>query len=177
MTEASDMRMQEKATNAETVKDAKAAQVAVQRANKVLKDFFEKAQTATALVQGKGKAPSPRKWGLKTGVKMGTEEWKALADPNLEGTVDTGHKEQMQTFGDKYEGQQDDNEYGVLALLEVIQSDFATLEADTSAAEAASQKAYDEFMVESKRNQAVKEKKISMNTADKASAESRLQED
>lgn len=177
MTEASDMRMQEKATNAETVKDAKAAQVAVQRATKVLKTFFEKALTATALVQGKGKTPSPRKWGLKTGVKMGTEEWNALANPELEGTVDTGHKEQMQTFGDKYEGQQDDNEYGVLALLEVIQSDFATLEADTSAAEAASQKAYDEFMVESKRNQAVKEKKISMNTADKASAESRLQED
>jgi len=175
MTEATDMRKKEKETNTVTVKDAQAAQKAVAAATAVLKDFYEKASTATALVQAK--TPNPRQWGLKTSVKMGTDEWNALANPNFEGQVDTGHKEDMQTFGETYEGQQDEAQYGILALLEVIQSDFANLEADTTATEAASQKAYEEFMVESKKNESVKEKKIEMNTSDKAAAEAKLQED
>jgi len=61
--------------------------------------------------------------------------------------------------------------------LEVVQSDFANLEADTAATEVANQKAYDAFMVESKKNKSVKEKKIEMNTSDKAAAEAKLQED
>merc|ERR1719264_1172409 len=161
------------AKNAETVKDAKAAQKAVAAATAVLKDFYKKASTATAFLQG----PSGRRWGLKMGVTMGSEEWKALGDPKMEGSVDTGHKEGMQTFGEKEEGQQDKAEYGVLALLEIIQGDFANLEADTTAAEASAQKSYDTFMTESKRSQAVKEKKIAMNNSDKAQAESKLRED
>eukprot|EP00415_Alexandrium_ostenfeldii_P000767 UN0767 len=129
--------------------------------------------TATAFVQ----APPDRKWGLKMGVKMGSEEWDSLANPNFKGTVDTGHKEGMQTFGKLEQGQQDENEYGVLALLEVIASDFANLEADTQAAEVESEKAYDMFMAESKKNKAVKERKIEMNNSDKAAAEAKLQED
>jgi len=45
-----------KAKNAQTVKDAKAGQVAVEQAMAVLKDFYAKAATATALVQAKGPA-------------------------------------------------------------------------------------------------------------------------
>lgn len=175
MAEATDLRTKEKATNKVTVKDAQAAQKAVAAATAVLKDFYEKAATATALMQAK--TPNPRQWGLKTGVKMGTDEWNALANPNFKGTVDKGHKEDMQTFGESYDGQQDEAKYGILALLEVVQSDFANLEADTTAAEEAAQKAYEDFMAESKKNQAVKEKKIEMNTADKAAAETKLQED
>jgi len=125
MGEATELRESEKETNKVTVKDAQAAQKAVAAATAVLKDFYEKAATATALVQAK--TPNPRQWGLKTGVKMGTDEWNALADPNFKGKVDTGHKEEMQTFGETYEGQQDEAQYGILALLEVIQSDFANL--------------------------------------------------
>merc|ERR1711953_771899 len=175
MTEATDLRKKEKETNKITVEDAQAAQKAVAAATAVLKDFYEKAATATALVQAK--APDPRQWGLKTGVKMGTDEWNALANPNFKGKVDTGHKEDMQTFGDSYEGQQDEAQYGILALLEVVASDFANLEADTTATEEASQKAYEDFMAESKKNKSVKEKKIEMNTSDKAAAEAKLQED
>jgi len=175
MAEATDLRTKEKKTNKITVKDAQAAQKAVAAATAVLKDFYEKAATATALMQAK--TPNPRQWGLKTGVKMGTDEWNALANPNFKGTVDKGHKEDMQTFGESYDGQQDEAKYGILALLEVVQSDFANLEADTTAAEEAAQKAYEDFMAESKKNQAVKEKKIEMNTADKAAAETKLQED
>lgn len=175
MTEATDLRKSEKETNKVTVKDAQAAQKAVAAATAVLKDFYEKAATATALVQAK--TPNPRQWGLKTGVKMGTDEWTALANPNFKGKVDTGHKEDMQTFGESYDGQQDEAQYGILALLEVVASDFANLEADTTAAEEASQKAYEDFMAESKKNKSVKEKKIEMNTSDKAAAEAKLQED
>merc|ERR1719219_400528 len=175
MGEATELRKKEKETNTVTVTDAQAAQKAVAAATAVLKDFYEKAATATALVQAK--TPNPRQWGLKTGIKMGTDEWNALANPNFKGKVDTGHKEDMQTFGESYDGQQDEAQYGILALLEVVASDFANLEADTTAAEEASQKAYEDFMAESKKNKSVKEKKIEMNTSDKAAAEAKLQED
>merc|ERR1719277_914821 len=154
----------------------KNAQKAVVAATAVLKEFYAKASTATAFVQLKS-VSSPRQWGLKQGVKMGSEEWNALANPNFEGTVDKGHKEGMQTFGEVEAGKQDEAQYGVLGLLEIIMSDFANLEADTSAAEAASAEAYERFMVESKKNKAVKTKSIDMNTADKAAAESKLTTD
>merc|ERR1719220_1718586 len=134
MSKTTALRKEEKSTNAATVKDAQAAQAAVAAATAVLKDYYAKASTATALLQQR--APSPREWGLKTRVKMGTDEWNALANPNFQGQIDKGHKEDMQTFGDTEKGQQDEARYGVLGLLEVIASDFATLEANTNAAEA-----------------------------------------
>merc|ERR1719203_2119267 len=47
-------RNAEKATNAETVEEAKAAQVAVERATNVLKEFYAKAADATLLQGGNG---------------------------------------------------------------------------------------------------------------------------
>merc|ERR1719321_1120626 len=47
---------------------------------------------------------------------------------------------------------------GVIGMLEVIQSDFARLEAETTADEEASQKAYDEFMADSKADKEAKHK-------------------
>mmetsp|Transcript_107923 Transcript_107923/g.287330 ORF Transcript_107923/g.287330 Transcript_107923/m.287330 type:complete len:722 (-) Transcript_107923:128-2293(-) len=173
MEEATEMRKTEKVENAATVKDAQEAQAAVQAATAVLKDYYAKASTATAFVQ----APSPRQWGLKTGVKMGTDEWNSLANPSFQGSVDKGHKESMQTFGSVEKGQQDENEYGVIALLQVIQSDFANLEADTKASETESQQAYERLMAELNKSKAVKDRKIDMNNADKAAAESKLRED
>merc|ERR1719301_29972 len=82
----------------------------------------------------------------------------------------------MQTFGKKYTGQQDEAG-GVLAMLETIASDFENVIADTNAAESQGQTAYDDFMAESKKNKAVKERKIDMDNADKAAAETKLQED
>merc|ERR1719327_2034861 len=82
----------------------------------------------------------------------------------------------MQTFGEKYTGQQDEAG-GVMALLEVCSSDFANLEADTQAAETQAQEAYDSYMTESKKTKATKVKKIEMDNVDKAAAEAKLQED
>lgn len=168
--EATGLRNKEKATNTETIKDAKAAQQAVAAATAVLKDFYTKALTATALVQ----APPAREWGLKTGVRMGTDEWQSLANPNFEGQVDTGHKEGMQTFGEVEQGQQDAAN-GVLGLLEVISSDFARLESETSAAETVAAQTYSRFMAGSKISKATKSRKVELNASDKLSEESKLQ--
>merc|ERR1719199_467939 len=173
MVEATKIRKDEKATNKVTIKDSQAAQSAVAAATAVLKKFYEKASLATGLLQTDASRP-----------RMGTEEWKSLANPNYEGAGDQGlktgaswgHQEGMQTFGKQYTGQQDEAG-GVMAMLEVILSDFSSLEADTKANEASSQKAYDDFMVESKRNKATKSKQIEMNNADKAAAENKLSED
>merc|ERR1719387_2904382 len=113
---------------------------------------------------------------LSRGVKLGSEEWEALANPNFEGTVDKGHKAGMQTFGEKFTGQQD-QAGGVLAMLETIMSDFANVESDTMANEAQAAKAYEDFMIDAKKTKAVKGKNIEMFTADKVAAESKLQTD
>jgi len=169
MGEATQLRVEEKAKNKATIEDAQGAQHAVAAATAVLKDFYAKGAQATAFVQTK---PSL----LSKGIKMGTEEWEALANPNFEGTIDKGHKADMQTFGETYTGNQD-AAGGVMALLEVALSDFANLEADTKASEVEAQKSYDAFMVDAKKSKATKTKKIEMDTADRAAAESKLQED
>merc|ERR1719310_2096496 len=51
MAKATALRTAEKAKNTETIADAKAAQTAVEKALTVLKDFYEKAAEATALLQ------------------------------------------------------------------------------------------------------------------------------
>jgi len=129
----------------------------------VLKTFYEKASLATGFIQ-------------MDRPTMGSDEWDALANPNFEGTIDKGHKAGMQTFGKKNTGQQD-SAGGVMAMLDVINSDFANLEADTRAAEASAAETYAAFMVESKKTKAVKSRKIEMDEADKASAQQKLAED
>merc|ERR1719261_768031 len=103
---------------------------------------------------------------------MGTDEWKALGESDF----DKGHQEGDATFGDKFQGQQEEAG-GVLALLEVILSDFANVETDTKASEAASQKAFEDFKIEAKKNIAMKDRKVEMDNSDKVDAESKLRED
>jgi DNA repair exonuclease SbcCD ATPase subunit len=172
--EATKLRTEEKAKNTLTIEEAKAAQDAVQAATAVLKEFYDKAAQATALLQTSSGNPSGS--FLSKHIKIGSDDWQALANPNFKGTVDKGHKEGMQTFGETYKGQQDEAG-GVLAMLEVIMSDFANVESETMANEAQSQKAYDDFMIDSKKTKAVKSKNIEMFTADKVAAESKLQTD
>jgi len=86
------------------------------------------------------------------------------------------HEEGMQTFGARFGGQQEEAG-GVMALLEVILSDFSVLKADTEASEGEAAKAYNNFMTEAARNKATKMKAIEMDEADKIAAESKLQSD
>jgi len=168
------LRESEKSKNTATIADAKAAQDAVSSAVAVLKEFYAKAGGATALVEVSSFVQPATK--LMQRPVMGSEEWKALANPNYEGTVDKGHKAGMQTFGETYSGQQDEAG-GVLAMLDVIMSDFANLESETMANEAQAQKSYDDFMIDANKNKAVKTRNIEMFTADKVAAESKLQTD
>jgi len=166
MTEATEMRAAEKARNKATVEDADAAVKAVDAATAVLKDFYEKASQATALVQGGGMQTASKQGG----IKMGSDEWEVL------GTSNSAAPKDKQTFGDAYKGNQD-SANGVLAMIEVIRSDFASLSADTKASEEANIKSLEELTVESKKNLAMKNKKTELNDADKAATERKRQED
>jgi len=65
---------------------------------------------------------------------------------------------------------------GVVGMIEVIQSDFARLEAETSAAEAEATKQYEEFMDDSKVDKVQKQSDLDHATESKQSQESSLQE-
>merc|ERR1712083_478099 len=106
MAKATKLRQEEKAENLQTIADAQEAQTAVAQAITVLKEFYEKAGDATALLQQQPESP--------------------------------------EIFDSPYKGMQSENG-GVIGMLEVIESDFARLESETKAAEAAAQKEYDTF--------------------------------
>jgi antitoxin component HigA of HigAB toxin-antitoxin module len=63
---------------------------------------------------------------------------------------------------------------GVVGMLEVIESDFARLEADTKASEASAQKEYDEFMTDSQVDKTKKSTDIEHKTAKKQDEEQAL---
>merc|ERR1719263_818047 len=138
MAEATEVREKEKEKNKATIEDAKEAQTAVTQALAVLKDFYAKAATATALVQGKG------------------PEDDAPA-----------------TFDSPYTGMGGEST-GVVGMLEVIQSDFAKLEAETGAAEDTAAKEYRRFMAESQKDKAVKETDLDHKKKSKVTKESDL---
>merc|ERR1719517_410456 len=98
MAKETEERSAAKAKNAETVKDAKAAQVAVEQAMAVLKDFYAKSAEATAFAQ------------------------QPAADA-------------PETFDKPYKGLLAEGG-SVVDFLEVILSDFARLESETTASEA-----------------------------------------
>jgi prefoldin subunit 5 len=135
MAKATQLRQEEKATNTETIKDSQEAQTAVAQALTVLKEFYEKAGEATALLQQQPESP--------------------------------------EIFDKPYKGMQAENG-GVVGMLEVIESDFARLEADTKASEASAQKEYDEFMTDSKVDKEQKTTDIEHKTAKKQDQEQAL---
>merc|ERR1711935_1163169 len=81
--------------------------------------------------------------------------------------------ESPEIFDSAYKGMQSENG-GIIGMLEVIESDFARLEADTKAAEATAQKEYDTFMTDSKVDVAAKETDIEHKTAKKQDEEQAL---
>jgi len=100
--------------------------VAVSQALAVLKEFYAKAATATALVQAR-QTPA-----------------EALAADSPE------------TFDEPYTGMGGSNT-GVVGMLEVIASDFARLESETSASEDEAANAFERFTAESSKDRAVKD--------------------
>lgn len=119
------LRNEEKAENAQTLKDAQEAQRAIEQAVTVLREFYAKAAEATALVQ------------------------KGLVRKQAQPAI----------FEGAYQGMGAQSG-GVIAMLEVIQSDYARLESTTSAMEASSQEEFTKQMSETAVLKAQMEKDI-----------------
>jgi len=85
----------------------------------------------------------------------------------------TSFVQQPEVFDKPYKGMQSENG-GVIGMLEVIESDFARLEADTTASEATAQKEYDEFMTDSQVDKAQKSTDVEHKTAKKQDEEQAL---
>merc|ERR1719456_1728722 len=83
--------------------------------------------------------------------------------------------QQPEVFDEPYKGMGGENG-GVVGMIEVIQSDFARLESETSAAEADGQKEYDGFMDDSKADKEQKNADIDSKTTKKASDTQALEE-
>merc|ERR1719389_1589180 len=128
-------RNEEKATNTETIADANEAQVAVGNALTVLKEFYQKAATATALVQAQGDADD--------------------ADDAL---VQASFSEEPKKnpFGESTYNGMGGESTGVVGMLEVIASDFARLESETEMAESQAAKEFERFSYMSAEDKAVK---------------------
>jgi len=84
-------------------------------------------------------------------------------------------KKQPETFDAPYQGMSASSG-GVIGMLEVIESDFARLEADTDAGEAAAQSQYDKFMTDSQVDKAEKQKSNEHKTAKRQDEEQSLQQ-
>jgi len=78
----------------------------------------------------------------------------------------TAFVQEPEIFDKEYKGMQSENG-GVVGMLEVIESDFARLEADTKASEATAQKEYDTFMTDSKVDKSQKSTDIDHKSAKK----------
>jgi len=139
---ASNIRAEEKKTNAATVADAKVAQAAVEKATAVLKDFYSSVAAGSALLQDTA--------GLKQEMSQA-----ASLDP--------------------YKGQQAGSG-GIMGMLEVILSDFARLETETTEAENSAANTYENFMNESNEDVAVKETEIEHKSNKKDTASENIRE-
>jgi len=123
---ATEIRTAEKEKNTATIADAKEAQTAVAQALAVLKEFYAKAAEATSLVQSQAAAQQP--------------SWEDDAP---------------ETFDKAYKGLGAENG-GVVGMLEVIASDFARLESDTTSAEEQAASEYKTFTNDAEVDKATK---------------------
>merc|ERR1719512_647739 len=129
LSEATELRVDEKADNDQTVKEAKAGKDAVEYALKVLKDFYESAFVQT----GKYVPPDSDRSGNTVGD---------LA-PEI--------------FDSGYSGRQDSSK-GILGLLEVILSDFDRTDSTVTSQEETAVEKFEEYKKATEEDIATKEK-------------------
>merc|ERR1719197_1071265 len=156
---ATSIREEEKAKNTATIEDAKVAEEAVGQALSVLKEFYDKAATATALSQ-QAKPEGPINYDTRALAILGGGAGAAMVQ--VPGAPET--------FDDKpYTGMANG---GVMGMLEVIQSDFARLLSETTAAENESAKEFEEFSNDSATNKAVTEQEMKNKSNERTKKES-----
>jgi outer membrane murein-binding lipoprotein Lpp len=133
-------RADAKAENEATLEESKAAQLAVQKAIMVLKEYYAKAAENTSLSQVASNGPAD---------------------------------DAPETGNEAFTGQQTQGS-NVIDFLEVIESDFARLEADTSTAESMQQTAHDSFLFETEKDEALKQNEVELKSNRKIGKESEL---
>lgn len=111
---------EERAINEQALKDAREAQTAIGQAVTVLKEFYERAGEATALVQGRSRG--------------------ARQEPTVA-------EQPPEIFQGSYQGLEGSG--GVVAMLETIQSKYALIESSTDADMATGESEYNKFMSDS----------------------------
>merc|ERR1711879_413300 len=121
LSEATELRVDEKEANDQTVKEAEAGKDAVEFALKTLKEFYE-----NAFVQTKKYVP-----------------------PNSDRDGNTVGDLAPASLGGDYHGAQSESQ-GIIGILDVILSDFKRTIETTDAAERAAQQAHDTFKAETK---------------------------
>merc|ERR1711966_13281 len=102
----------------------------------------------------------------QTAVAQALTVLKEFYAKAAEATASVQQKADPEIFDSEYKGMGAEGG-GVVGMLEVIESDFARLEADTKASEAAAQKEYDQFMTDSKVDSESKTTDIEHKTAKK----------
>jgi len=141
MKEASEIRTIGRKENAQAIDDAEKAQTAIASAVAVLQDFYKDSgaikKEAWEFFQHKGGDPTE----LPESPATWDSGYTSVSDPTSQPN-------------------------GIITTLEAVSSDFATMEADTRAQEAADQKAFEEQMKQSKIEQTRRESEVREKTAE-----------
>jgi len=163
---ASTIRSDEKESNQKVIHESQQAQAAVERAVGVLNDFYAKAAEATSLTQISHKASrreEPTMFSDEPYTGRGADKSSPRQQP-------------AESSGDKAYTGMGAESGGVIGMLEVISTDFARLETDTSAAEAAAADEYKALMHDSKVEKSSKSADLEHRQSTKQHHESALQE-
>jgi hypothetical protein len=129
-----------------------------------LKDFYEKAANQVDLPEADGPIKyDPRSLAILSkasgGASLVQNSQKVPGAPEME--------------SGKYTGMENG---GVIGMLEIIESDFSDLIAETSASEAEGVRLYEQFMNDSNQDKAVKDTELKHKQEKKVEKESDLQE-
>merc|ERR1719262_1745066 len=165
LAKATNDRFEEKSKNQATISDAKAGAAAVAQALAILKDFYEKAATP---VEQPAPQQGPIAYDNRALQILSTASGGASfvqISANSHGRVPGAPEMESGSYTGMANG-------GVLGLMEVCQSDFEKLLAETEAAEADAAKVFDEFKADSAQDKAVKETDQKHKTAEKSNKES-----
>jgi len=146
--EATKLRSEEKTRNTETIADAKAATSAVEKAMQLLKNFYGNAAD--------GFDKSDYGYNFAQG-----------------GAGSSIRQEMSQASKVPYKGMQAEHG-GIIGFLDVVLSDFARLEAETSSAEDQAQSDYDRYMAETTQDIEVKEAEVGHKTANKQATDATI---
>jgi len=138
---ATEERNTEKGKNQQTIEDSTIAQEATQKALQVLKEFQEKAANQPDLPKSDG----PISWDPRALAIMSNGGSFVQQKARVPGAPEMASGE--------YKGMEGG---GVTGLLEIIESDFASVSAETRTAELESQKAFEGFMNDANQDKAVK---------------------